>query len=142
MINYGISIWYPSTDSARIEIENIQRAFTRRFLDRKDYNYLQRMDRLYLLSVRETVLLHDLHLFYQVQRIPQSKFSIYFKNCPYLFIDVYRRSLRNRNNRFYLSKPRMISPAFESTWYFRSFDAWNALSENTAGSTSLKQFKH
>ena len=142
VINYGISVWYPSTNSARLEIENIQRSFTRRFLDRRDYNYLQRMDKLYLRSVKETVLIHDLLLFYQVHRIPQSKFSVYFKNCPFLFIDVYKRSLRNRDNRFYLSKPRMISPSFESSWYFRTFDVWNALSENTAGSNSISQFKH
>ena len=142
-INYASAVWFPRTATGRMQIENIQRAFTRRLLDRRQFYYCQRLEKLGLRSVLETSIIHDVHLFYKVQKYEDSRFALYFQKFDFLSnIGSRRRSSRNKH-RFHVDKPfRFTSTELENAWYIRTIDVWNSLSEDTVKSNSFNRFKN
>ena len=118
-------------------IERVQRHFTKRITELRDFSYRERLSLLNLDTLEYRRLSCDLTLYYKVLKnlTPWSP-SEYFN------VSVPPYSLHSVSHVFNIRKPQCRTNNFENDFFYRCVSAWNSLPSFLVNSKSVVSFKY
>lgn len=132
IIDYGITVWYPSSKKNIQLIENIQRRATRIVPELKRVSYQERLKSLNLPTLLYRRQRYDLIQIFKIvnglEDIDSERFFQFNDNIT-------------RGHLFRISKPSVKKSLRLNTFPIRSIDNWNNLSEDIVLSNSVTTFK-
>ena len=134
LLEYGNIIWYPSLKRQSAAVERVQRRATKMVPGMKDISYRDRLEALYLPSLKARRVRGDLIQVYKILNnideldsnkfFELSKFDITWNSVNKLFITHSRTNLRKH------------------TFSNRAAPLWNTLPQNIKQANTLNRFKN
>lgn len=136
ILEYASNVWSPHLLMHINSIERVQRHFTRRITELRNFSYRERLSILNLDTLEYRRLSCDLTLYYKIfnNLTPWSP-SEYFNvsQPPY--------SLHSLHHDLTIRKPKCRSNSFENNFFYRCVSAWNNLPRYIVKSKSVASFK-
>ena len=137
ILEYGSTIWNPYFDCDTIQIEEIQRYFTKRIRCRAKVPFTSYQDRLYKLNIRslqyrrtEADLIMTYKIIHNLVDLPMKDFFTF--NCsPY----------NTRKHNFDLTRPKPASEFERNFFSNRIIPLWNGLPSEIVNAKTLDTFK-
>ena len=133
---YCTVVWSPQTARNINKLERIQRRATK-FILKTDDDYDMRRKRLNLLSLEDRRFLFDVLFLYKVLN---GYISIGISTYIQFYTDADRYHLRGRDE-LTLKKNFARTTTFESSFFNRIVDMWNALPLNVRQASNISNFK-
>jgi hypothetical protein len=138
LLCYGSTIWSPFLKGEQINVESVQRSFTRLLEVDVNVHYL---DRLVKFHLKPIFVLHrgrDLVLLYQALNDNSTRFSLNFQPLIPLESENRRSNRLNHSNTIQYSSISIPT----KFWLNRAIPMWNSLSPNTTNCNTVARFKH
>ena len=141
VLQYCASVWSPHTIGAKVDVENIQRNFTRNLGLNSLLGYLDRISFIGIHTLALRRLINDLVLMYKVLN------GLVDVEDPGSFVMLSKSVTSDRQRQQTRGHAqKIIKPAFKSNlrknfWSVRLIDCWNKLSPSTISSSSGRTFK-
>jgi hypothetical protein len=133
LLEYASTIWSPSSVAQIIDIESVQRRFTKRVPGCCNLNYADRLTRLNLQSLEHRRLINDLTMCFNI-----IKGNNCLNNSEFFTLNQ-NKSLRG--HQFKLSVPNTKLNTRRSFFSERIVSPWNSLPSDIVSSPSIKSFK-
>ena len=132
IVDYGVTVWYPSSKKNIQMIENIQRRATRIVPDLKGLSYEERLRSLNLST-----------LLYRRQRYDQIQIFKIVSGVEDIDVDTFFTFNDNntRGHIFRITKPSVNKTLRLNSFPTRAIDSWNSLPESVVTSDSIVSFK-
>jgi hypothetical protein len=135
LLEYCTQVWSPHLIGDIVKIENVQRYFTRRLLQKgQAINYDDRMKLLSLESLELRRLKFDLMMYFRIIR----GFCCIEKLNFFVFLPALHKT---RSHDFQLQKQIYSNNALNNTFSNRAIDCWNGLPSKTVNAANFAVFK-
>ena len=132
IVDYGVTVWYPTTKKNIQLIENIQKRATRIVPELRGLSYTQRLKSLNLPTLLYRRQRYDMIQLFKIinniDDIQPEKFFTFNDNTT-------------RGHIFRISKPSVNKTLRRNVFPVRCIDTWNELSEDIVTSTDILSFK-
>jgi hypothetical protein len=135
LLEYNTQVWSPTGLGEINRIESVQRSFTRRIPQLKQFNYHVRLEKIGLETLELRRIKNDLIMYFKI-------IKGFVALSPADFFVFAPKNYSTRGNDFKISKPKISQNLYTNLFSCRGINPWNSLPNDAVNAPSIASFKN